>query len=241
MITFEHNRQEHKLRHNWGDMTLSEAMALRAIELPEVEDTFDWFMHIGTVREVASIMTTAPAELIPPTWLVSWHTRYWLPLWMDLRSSYPETYVPKGIKSFHHGGVEYLMPESLELGDDVVLQHGQDAKRFVEASNLLALYSRMPKEGIKVAPMFIAAVVREVDEGDFDEVRVARRAEQFVDLPMAIVWEVFFCTSELLLRHMAATLDYLQAEAATRPQTSGGGSSLWHKLGSLARWHKLGS
>jgi hypothetical protein len=129
------------------------------------------------------------------------------------------------------------MPESLELGDDVVLQHGQDAKRFVEASNLLALYSRMTKDGLKVARMFVAAVVREHGEGDFDEVRVARRAERFVDLPMAIVWEVFFCTSELLLRHMSDTLDYLQREAGQpKPkQTSDSGYTRWRRAGLLAR------
>lgn len=222
MIIFN---KTHKLRHTWDDLDLSLAMQLRAIDLPEVEDTFDWYSHLPQLREVARLMTTADPEMIPPSWIVSWHIRYWLPMWMDLRDEYPKTYTPQGIEWFRHKGVDYRLPESLDLGNDVVLQHGQTAKRFVEASNLLAAYSAMAKDGFKAAALFIATVV---DEGeDFDERRIVERSKQFADLPMPTVWEVFFYTSQRLYKSMSVTLDYLTANPNTPDRlTLGSGSTL---------------
>lgn len=237
MIHFRIGRERHTVKNHWKDLTLSEAMTLRAIDLPEVEDTFDWYSHLPQLREVARLMTTADPEMIPPSWIVSWHIRYWLPMWMDLRDEYPKTYTPQGIEWFRHKGVDYRLPESLDVGNDVVLQHGQTAKRFVEASNLLAAYSAMAKDGFKAAALFIATVV---DEGeDFDERRIVERSKQFADLPMPTVWEVFFYTSQHLLRQMTDTLPYLvEVENPTSRPTSGNGYLPLRIRGLVARWQR---
>lgn len=239
MIHFRIGRERHTVKDHWKDLTLSEAMTLRAIDLPEVEDTFDWYMHLQSLYAVARLMTTVNPEQVPPHWLVHWHTKYWLPMWADLRSEFPTTYTPQGIEQFEHRGVVYHMPERLELGEDIVLQHGQDAKRFVEASNLLATYSRMVHDGIKAAPLFIATVVRVEGEGDMDERVVAERARRFETLPMPIVWEVFFCTSQHLLRQMTDTLPYLvEVENPTSRPTSGNGYLPLRIRGLVARWQR---
>ena len=217
MRAYTINKQRYHLKSDWKDLTLEEAMYIRAVELPEVSDWFDWYKHWDQVKALVGKFTDAPLDVVPPQQVMYWFLNDALPVWTALRSPVPAINV-RFIETFTHEGIEYRMPERLELGQDVVLQHSQDVKRFVEASNLLKAYSEMRIEGIKAMPFFIAVVVREANEVDFDEARVAARAERFKTLPMDIVWEVFFCTSQLLHRLMIDTLQSLTARKPTRAE-----------------------
>lgn len=213
MMLFTLNKQTYKLRTKWDDFTLAEAIKLKEISIPDVSDWFELYQHLSELRTLATSFTDAPPDMIPPTWLVSWVVKYMLPIKQDLHKDIPTTYVPQLIDKFKHGGVTYLMPERLELGtDDVLLQYSQTAQPFVEASNLLKAYSELTTEGIKAMSSFIACVVKEDKDKVFDEKRVIYRAQQFHDLPMPIVWEVFFCTSLHLLRHIKDTLIFSKSK-----------------------------
>jgi hypothetical protein len=207
MMLFTLNKQPHKLRTSWDDFTLTEAMKLKEVTMPDIDDWFELYQHLPELRALASHFTDADPDMIPPTWLVSWAVKYMLPIKQDLHKEMPTTYVPLLIDKFEHKGVTYFMPERLELGtDEVILQHSQTAQPFVEASNLLKAYSELTTDGIKAMSSFIACVVKEDKDEIFDEQRVIQRAQRVHDLPMPIVWEVFFCTSLHLVRQMSDTL-----------------------------------
>jgi len=209
MIVIAINGKDYDYPQTWDDLTLETAMKLSSVDLPDVEDGFAWYEHIDKVAEMTAIAIGAEKDTIMYVnhdHVVYLFFKYLLVMIKDLKSDKPESYSPQLITEFTHKGKRYFMPESLMIGENVVLQHGQNPKVFIEASNLLAQYSKMRKEGIKIMPLFIASVVKEQRDELFDEKVISERAEQFTDLPMSIVWEVFFCTSGLMLKHMNDTL-----------------------------------
>ena len=157
--------------------------------------------------------------------------QYCLPMVQDLHSESLKTYQPKMLPGFNHNGIYYLMPTNLEIGTEVILQHGQQVKPFIEASNLLKMFSEMRAEGIKIMPHFVACVVKIHPEEAFDETEIAKRVESFKTLPMNLFWEVFFCTLQHIFRQQLNTLRSMTK--AIQPQGNNLRSRLALKLGRL--------
>jgi hypothetical protein len=196
MITITTNSTDHKLRHTWQDLTLLHGMKLRDIKLPQIGDDFDWFQHQDVMKQAMSVLCdTVNWVHVDPLTLQTMYMRYALPLIYDLQSEMPQTYMPQLIESFKHNGVTYLMPESLVIDELTVLQHKQDTKRFIEASNLMKSYSELAKDGLKAMSMFTACVVKVDRSEPFDEATILQRAKEFGTLTMDVVWEIFFCIS----------------------------------------------
>ena len=222
MIFYTHDQTKKRFAivETWRDITLQSAIDVAAIKLPEVHDTFEWFKHQLIIDQVMLKLTTltqSDLDLLHPSQKVYLFTAQLLPFIKDLNSDKPVSYQPKLIKEFVHEGVEYLMPTSLVIdADTVVLQHGQKVKNFIEASNLLKRYAELKDEGIKVMPMFIASVVKEHPDEQWNEVNVIERSKRFATLPMDIVWEVFFCISAHTLKSYS---DILQSMTEERSQT----------------------
>jgi hypothetical protein len=230
----DHKGTTHNFKEAWTDFTLAEAMQLRAIELPDLTEDGDWFEHIEKVLDVLKLFTTV--DFIgsgSPTYAVHWFKKYALPLWIDLRSDLPKSYTPRLIESFQHEGKTYLMPDHLAIGDEVILQHEQAAKRFMEASNLLSAYTKMTIEGIKAMPLFIAAVVVEKRDEEWSEKTVAERAATFHTLPMTTVWEVFFCTQRLWYKAARNILASMLEMDAARKRKGTVGQRLRSVIGDL--------
>lgn len=207
MIIFTYNKQRHNLINEWSDMTLTQAIDISAVKVPDVPDWFDWFQHLDLVDLLLEKFSTFKEwSLINPAEKVNLFITYVLPLVQDLHAETPKTYVPRMITGFTHNGTDYLMPTNLDIGTETILQHGQTAKPFIEASNLLKMFSEMKGEGIKVMPHFIACVVKIHPEEQFDEKEIARRVEEFKTLPMDLFWEVFFCTLQHIYRLQLSTL-----------------------------------
>jgi len=199
-----------KIPEKWHDITIRQAIECAGVELPDVTDTFDWFQHLPIVKKYITILTTIKEpDKIEPSWLVHIFSKYLVKFIIDLKSPSPETYTPLMIEYFSHKGKTYLMPERLDIGVNIILQHGQTTKNFIEASNLMKQFSQMRKDGIKVMPMLVASMVKEERLEEFDEVRINERAKEFEDLPMNIVWEVFFCLSLLIIKLGKSTLQYM--------------------------------
>jgi hypothetical protein len=136
----------------------------------------------------------------------------------DLNAEYPKTYNPVLMQAFVHKGIRYNMPTSLQVGEEVILSHGQRARRFTEASNLLKVYSQLGRQGLTIMAQFVASVVNDNEGEEWSETRIIARGEAFKDLPMDIVWEVFFCISELLYKRLSDTLNYLKASQTLKPK-----------------------
>jgi hypothetical protein len=184
-------------------------MKVCEVELPDVDDAFGWFEHTEKVAQVTSAMTGIGVEVLQklrPETMIFMFIKYLLPMVRELTAEAPKIESLDIIETFTHKGKRYYMPESLPIFGDVVLMHGQTAKRFVEASNLLALYSKMRKTGIQTMPLFVATIVRETKDEQWDEAVVAERAKDMLTLPMDVFWNVFFCTMRHTTRQMSDTL-----------------------------------
>jgi len=207
MIIATLNGKKVHIPNRWDEITVKQAAEAYKIELPIVTDSFDFFKHINMVKKLVKILTDIKdPDQIDPSSLVHIFSKYLSKFVYDLHSVSPETYKPQLIDSFTHKGVTYLMPVHLELGENLVLQHGQRVKNFIEASNLLAQFAALKSDGFAAVPTFVACVVKEDRLEDFDEKVVVERGKLFIDLPMNVVWEVFFCTSQLIIKYGRDTL-----------------------------------
>jgi hypothetical protein len=213
MIVFTHNKKQYTIANEWNDITLQTAISLSSVDVPAVDDIFDWFQHLEVVKVVMSKFSTFQKwGEVHPTEMVALFSKYCLPMLQDLRSDTPKTYTPQLITSFVHSGVTYLLPTTLDIGGETILQHGQKVKNFIEASNLMKAFSEMKSDGIKVMPYFIATIVKIHPEEAWSDIEVSNRAKEFETLPMNIVWEVFFCTSQLIFKHQINILQSMTKE-----------------------------
>lgn len=232
MIDIKINGTTYGYPERWQDMTLETAMRISEIDLPDVEDMFAWHEHMDKVIAITAIATNISMDdlrQVKPEAIVWLFVDKLLVMVSDIKGDKPQTYTPMLITTFKHNGKTYHLPTSLQIGDNVVLQHGQNAKRFVEASNLLSQYSKMRTAGITVMPMFISSVVKESENEVWDEAVVANRAKEFLTLPMNIFWEVFFCILALTYKQMKDTLQSTHAKKEKEKQ-----SVLASRLGLLA-------
>lgn len=213
MIVFATKTKDERLVSEWKDLTLEQAIEISAIELPETKDQFDWFQHLDTVKKIMALCSTFKDwDYIEPTAIVHLFCKHVLPIVQDLHTETPKTYIPVGIVGFSHEGFYYHLPTSLAIGQDVILQHGQTVKPFIEASNLMKAFSEMRSEGIKVMPFFVASIVKVHVEEEWSDAEIIRRAESFKTLPMSTFWEVFFCTLELIYKRQLNILNSMNPE-----------------------------
>ena len=216
MITLTQRGHSHRMKYTWHDLTLTDAMKLRDIELPTVTDEFDWHIHQPVMIAALTVLSdTVDWRHTNPIELEVMFRRYALPLMNDLKRPAPETYTPKLIESFTHNGTTYLMPEHLIIDDLTVLQHTQETERFIEASNLMKSYAEVARDGLKAMASFVAVVCKTNPAERYDEAVVMRRAKEFETLPMWVVWEVFFCISLLTAKSLTATLRYISQRPVT--------------------------
>ena len=227
MITLNHKqlKKSFKMLSTWKDITLDKAVKMKQLELPHTQDAFEWFEYMDNVVEAWQLFTELSkeeVEQITPNELVWYFTNLMLPKLQDLNSEMPLSYEPKMIESFEHQGITYYMPTSLYLGEDVVLMQGQTARKFTEASNILAQYSQLKRDGLKVMHTFTACVVKETINEVWNEQQVIERGERFKTLTMDKVWEVFFCTQAHLYRSAMHTLSSLKEKPiSTKPKAKG--------------------
>jgi hypothetical protein len=213
MIIFQMNKKRYKLIDDWQFLPLNKAIEASKVELQDTKDMFDWFQQLPAVKKLFLIFTNVEEEnieYINPNHMVYYFVKYILPMVQDIRSEFPTTYQPIGIEEFAHRGIKYLMPSTFALGDEVILQSDTNVKAFREASNLLMTFSKMRTEGIKIMPYFCASLVKQVKDEEYDEQKVLERAEAFQDLPMNIVWEVFFYTTQHITRLQLSIQRYIE-------------------------------
>jgi len=206
MIIVMYNKKTAKIPNEWNEITIEQATKIAELDLPKITDDFDWFQHLEFVNKVVNILTDIETNTVDPVSLVYVFQKYLSKFVFDLNLAAPETFAPEMISNFKHRGVVYLMPTNLEIGETIVLQHGQNTKSFIEASNLLKQFSKLKSEGMKALPLLIASVVKRDRLERFDEVEIARRADDFKDLPMNVAWEVFFCLSLLITKYASGIL-----------------------------------
>jgi hypothetical protein len=134
-----------------------------------------------------------------------------------------ELYDPPYKESFTLNKKVYFLPENLKVYGEEIPMGKEKAITFAEASDIEVALRDMAEGAANRLPMFVAIYCREKGE-EYDEEKVMKRADDFLDLPMEEVWRVFFC----IFRRLE------QFQTFTQESSKGLGKELVEKFGSLA-------
>lgn len=120
-------------------------------------------------------------------------------------------YQPKGIESFEHNGVTYMLPKFSDDGFGGMLPMAEEsAEAFCESNDLVTACDNV----FENMPLIVAILCRPEGE-QYDERTARQRAEEFKQLPASVAFEVFFCKLSRLsifLGYMGEHLEQLQAK-----------------------------
>lgn len=193
----------------------------------QIKDTYREVVktHPKFYGEVIRLLSNIPKEVIDR---IEWSVRTRLyseyllpfvettlaPLPLEARDGKIEYYKPVGAKAFSLNGETFYFPESLMYGGREIPMAKEKIVTFAEASDIQIALHEWGEQGIDAMAQVCAVYLRKEGEQHTDEL-VLQRMEQFKDLPMSVVWEVFFCTTELGLRY-ASDLQAFSQEAAPR-------------------------
>lgn len=139
---------------------------------------------------------------------------YILPILSDCYKTNPETYEPTGREVVKIAGKNYYLPNSIKVNGQIILQHNGSAKRFIEGSNLMRNWAKT--KNFEDMPLFLAAYLQEKPGERYNERAVIERAEVMKRATMDVVWDVFFCISQLTDKFESASLLFIQAEAESQ-------------------------
>ncbi len=243
MIKVSVEGNDYALKSEWDDITLEEYRGLCAHKIPaslkkryerivsgqydklEVESYRDLVkVHPKYYGEIIAMVSDIPKEVIDR---MHWEIR--TKLFNEYLLHFAETQVAPlplvitedGKVNFYEGynaasfilnGEHFYFPESLEYGGIRTPLSKEKIVSFAEASDIEVAIHEFGEKGIDGMAQMCAVYLRKEREEHSDEL-VIKRTEQFKDLPMSVVWEVFFCIMRLgeqFMSDMQSYLDTLQ-------------------------------
>ena len=207
----------YNLKTEWQEITLEDSVNLLAVELPQsLKKCYDALLskdkkayqkecekltanesikeHPAFFGEVISLLSDIPKDIIDTVGWESrteWYHNFFEKIYLDCYFGEPSSYKAESLKSFTHKDVEYFFPESLKIFNKEIPMHKESAVSFAEEADIMASVLALDGIGIGGMAQVSAVMCREKGE-DYDEDKAISRAENFKDLPMNIVWEVFF-------------------------------------------------
>ena len=238
---------DYSLRNEWGDITLAQYQALAAIALPpklrkrwealidgsddydKIKDTYrnvvkDYPAYYG---KVIALLSDIPQKVVER---IEWSVREQLfndYLWyiaMSAISSLPldkrekvQYYEAIGATAFTFKGETYYLPEALEYGGQRTPLARERIVTFAEGADIEIALHDLAEKGIDGLAQLCAVYLRKKDEDHSDDL-VLQRMDQFKELPMTAVWEVFFCIMRLMRQLGDDTLRSLKALLAQVPK-----------------------
>lgn len=246
MVNFTINKKQYQFPSTWGDITIKEAVGLHQLckSIPtklkekydlilaskdhdqaeeEVKAWIDSCIADDTVKDfpefygkVILSLSDVPQELIDYTTIESR---------LHIYTHYLEKFVlgamyngvgydNVGISSFDFKGFEYFLPSDKRINDLIIPMDSISTVQFCEASDLMAMISKQ-KEGFKYSAYIIAILC--LTKGEvYNEEKIIERSKEFEDLPMDIVWEVFFCLVNSLHTSRRDSQDYFHQKALSK-------------------------
>jgi len=202
-MKFKYNKKNYSLKVVWEDITLREAIALSKVEIDEKtleklykEDDPDNFStgEFDLMREYIKILSfpnISKFDAMDNAFVFVLFS-YVKHLIYHLYYLNIETYTPIGIQEFKFQNKTYYLPETLNVNGEQIIGYKERSKYVTEANNLMAHISKAKSKGVEALNLLTALYVKEDKDEVYDDETVAKRAELFYDLPMSIVWEVFF-------------------------------------------------
>jgi len=228
MVNFTINNEQYQFPSTWGEISLKDSIALHELckSIPTyLKDKYDIILGSGSheiaeeeitkwmedievseaVKEfpifygkVIKSLSNVPQELIDYTTIESRtqiFSTYLERFVLDIMYN-GVTYQSVGISSFEFKGNEYYLPSERRMNDLVIPMEAMSTVQFCEASDFMAMINKQ-KEGFKYSAYIVAILCLMKDE-KYDEEVIVKRAKEFEELPMDIIWEVFFCLESFL-------------------------------------------
>jgi hypothetical protein len=155
--------------------------------------------YYGEALQIVSDIPKEVMEFVDPESRIEYYTDYLEPTFLDIYFGIPNNYTSQNIEKFEFKNETYFMPETLKIFDKYIPAYKEKALTFTEAADIMVKINNLENIGIKAMSEIVAIYCRKKGE-DYNEQIVIDRSELFKDLPLEIVWEVFFCMTELLNR-----------------------------------------
>lgn len=144
-------------------------------------------------------------------------SRYIMPFVVGLLV-HPYNYEPKGIDKFTHKGIDYYLPmSSTDVNGENKPLSDLETICFTESADLQLACTKTGKGNYKLMGNIISILCRPKGE-KYNEQTAIERAKEFQNLPMSIVWEVFFYLSVFSIT-WKNTLQTLSAQVGVPVET----------------------
>ena len=186
------------MKATWQEVTLRDAIRLVNIKATEQQIQDSIIMESMELNdymiEAVSVFSDCPVEILKKTEPIHVvvlfdHIRY---IVHGIYNTDIESHKPIGRETVKFKGIEYHLPKSLWISDQEIPMHKEPAKHVTEAGNILQMVGDLKEKGVESMNLFCAIYLKEHPEEFYDENKIAIRAEKFKDLPMDVVWDVFF-------------------------------------------------
>lgn len=206
-----------KLRALWEALAAGDdkahAKADEDIGLVELEKTFPTYYGkvirclTNVPQTVINMMHTALREMLFNNYLRHYVYSTFAQFPLTLDDGKVTQYAPPERADFKLQGTTYELPRTLKVfGSDVPLGD-EPAITFAEASDIEIALRQMATGAANRLPMFLAVYCRPAGES-YDEKRTIAREKLFHELPMDIVWSVFFCIYRQLKTYQNSTRQF---------------------------------
>lgn len=141
---------------------------------------------------------------------------------------YFPSYEMKGIKSFTLENVEYFLPITDEGIDRSIPMEDRTAVEFTESADLEVAAKGLAAGKYEYASTIVSILCRPKVKGKlekYDQKTCVKRSDIFLQLPMPIVFEVFFCCiKQLVTLEQPAPISFQKEEAANLLSGTTGGT-----------------
>lgn len=215
-MKFKIENKQYKLKTAWEDITLRQAIELLKFDVDEktleklhTEEDVDKFTssEMEYMRKVVNYLSTPNISKLNQIDNAFIYVLYSLcsHLVFNLYNMNVETYIPRGIEEITFKKTKYYLPEVLKVNDETIVGYKERSKFVTEGNNLMNVIAEHKGKGLEALNLLAALYLKEDKDEVYDDERVAKRAELFMDLPMSVVWEVFFCIYYSYLNYVIAS------------------------------------
>jgi hypothetical protein len=159
-----------------------------------VEDHMKLFpVHFGKAIALLADIPEEIMEKVLPGDRILLYQQHVFPLVFAMLYNMPD-YSIQEIKSFEHNGVTYMLPVTREILGQKQPMADEPAITFTESADLLISATEMEKGKWERAANIVSILCRPEGE-EYDEQTSLARAKEFMELPMSVIFEVFFCVT----------------------------------------------
>jgi hypothetical protein len=154
-------------------------------------------------KKVALCLSDVPEMIMTIDLARELYQMYFMPFVVSLTYNAPvisfmgglKEYTPDRVESFELQGQKFYLPKTITISGQSVPLAKEPIVSYSEAGDLFR-DTKLVKNISKI-PLFMAIYCRKKDE-EYNEELVLQRQEMFMDAPMSVVWDVFFCTIKQL-------------------------------------------